>query len=296
MEANNIHFVYDSKRLQKAIAHLKRAYPFISVSSIGSSVLGNPIYELKMGNGAKKIHMNASFHANEWITTVTLMNLISSILFSFKNRVPFLGNDLRNTFNHIELSIVPMVNPDGVDLVLNGPPLKFREKMIKINQYNDDDFIHWKANIHGVDLNKQFPANWQEAAKIPAPQSPSFRDYPGIAPLTEPEAVAMANLVQSNHFDLLFAFHTQGEEFYWGYEGFEPPESFEMAMKLEQESGYKAVQNAGSHAGLKDWFIQEFRKPGFTLELGKGINPLPMSQFNKILRRAERLFLAGLFL
>jgi g-D-glutamyl-meso-diaminopimelate peptidase len=295
MEVFNSNFAYDSQQLDVAITNLKRTYPFISVRSIGCSVLGKPIHEIKIGKGTKKIHMNASFHANEWITTMILMRLISTYLFSFKAGFPIRGFDTKDLFRNIELSVVPMVNPDGVDLVLNGPPPKYREEIIKINQ-NSNDFIHWKANIRGVDLNKQFPANWGTALESAVPQEPSSRDFPGNAPLTEPEAIAMANLVKNNDFDLILAFHTQGEEFYWGYEGFEPPESAVMAMELERASGYKGIQYIGSHGGYKDWFIKEFRRPGFTIELGKGINPLPLSQFNKILKRAEGLFLTALCL
>ena len=37
-----------------------------------------------------------------------------------------------------------------------------------------------------------------------------------------------------------------------------------------------------SFAGYKDWFIQDYNKPGFTIEAGLGNNPLPISQFDKI--------------
>lgn len=295
MEDFKSNIAIDSQQLDAKIAKLKRTYPFISVCSIGSSVLGKPIHELKIGTGTKKIHMNASFHANEWITTMILMRLISNYLLSLKSGYPFSSLDTTAAFQNVELSVVPMVNPDGVDLVLNGPPPKYRERIIQINQ-NSDDFIHWKANIRGVDLNKQFPANWGTAPVGAVPEGPSYRDFPGSAPLTEPETIAMANLVKNNHFDVIFAFHTQGEEIYWGYEGFEPPESAGMAMELEWASGYKAIQYIGSHGGYKDWFIKEFKRPGFTIELGKGINPLPLSQFNKILKRAEEIFLTALCL
>lgn len=39
---------------------------------------------------------------------------------------------------------------------------------------------------------------------------------------------------------------------------------------------------ASSFAGYKDWFLQEYRRPGYTIEAGIGNNPLPISQFNEI--------------
>ena len=48
---------------------------------------------------------------------------------------------------------------------------------------------------------------------------------------------------------------------------------------LGHSNGYKPVKLRGSDAGYKDWFIQEFRKPGYTVEVGLGINPLPIDSF-----------------
>ncbi|WP_413308789.1 M14 family metallopeptidase [Bacillus sp. 1P10SD] len=279
--------------LIKTIHSLKKAYPFISVNIIGESVLGNSIHEIRIGRGKKKIHMNASFHANEWITTMVLMNLVNNYLLSLTNGSMIRGEKAFHSYEEIELSIVPMVNPDGVDLVLNGPPRELREDVIELNE-GSDEFVHWKANIRGIDLNNQFPANWDVCKRNKKPKSPAPRDFPGDSPLTEPEAIAMANLVKNNSFDYIIAFHTQGEEFYWGYEGLEPAVSEEMAKEFERVSGYRAIRYVNSHAGFKDWFIQEFKRPGFTMELGKGINPLPLSQFQKILKPSEEIFKAAL--
>ncbi|ULT55652.1 M14 family metallopeptidase [Neobacillus drentensis] len=283
----------DSKRLVKLIKNLTHIYPFIKVSKIGTSVLGNPIHELRIGKGYKKIHMNASFHANEWITTLVLMRLLNQYLLSITNEQSVKGKKATALYENVELSLVPMVNPDGVDLVLNGAPSHLRQEVIEINE-GSDDFIHWKANIRGIDLNNQFPANWDLCRKNKKPKTPASRDFPGIEPLTEPEAAAMEELARKNQFDLILAFHTQGEEFYWGYEGLEPPESELLAKEFEKVSGYRAIRYVNSHAGYKDWFIQEFHKPGFTLELGRGINPLPLSQFPRILKQASEIFFAAL--
>ena len=295
MEVRGSKLPFDSKSLLKQINTLKKLYPFINVKTIGTSVLGNPIQEIRIGKGLKKVHMNASFHANEWITTSILMNLVNLYLISLTNRSTIRGINTLNLYNDTELSLVPMVNPDGVDLVLNGPPTSRYHDLMKIND-GSTEFVHWKANIRGVDLNNQYPANWEIEQKRKVPKSPAPRDYPGQSSLTEPEAIAMAELVKSNQFDRVLAFHTQGEEFYWGYEGFEPPESEVLAKEFERVSGYKAIRNVDSHAGFKDWYIQEFKRPGFTIELGKGINPLPLSQFNEILQKAEGIFFASLYL
>ncbi len=286
----NYHFSALTEDIQK----LQDIYPFIKINQIGETVLGKPLQEIRFGKGQKKIQFNASFHANEWITSGVLMAILNHFLLALTNTKPIRGLTMMPLYQLVDLSIVPMVNPDGVDLVINGPTAEVREQVININR-GSDDFSGWKANIRGVDLNDQFPANW-ELEKERGEKEPSPRDYPGTAPLTEPESIAMAQLARKNHFNRMLAFHTQGEEIYWGYEGLEPPESEILANEFSRVSGYKAVQYIDSHAGYKDWFIQEFRKPGFTIEMGKGINPLPLSQFDEIFEEVLGIFLAAIYM
>lgn len=286
---------YNYERMTRDIFTLKEQFPFIRVESIGKSVQGKELYEIKLGKGSKKVHLNASFHANEWITSSILMAYLNTFLLSLTNSQPIRGLLAMPLYQSVDLSIVPMVNPDGVDLVVNGPPASLRDELIRMNE-GSLDFSGWKANIRGVDLNNQFPANWEIEKERKEAKAPAPRDYPGDAPLTEPEAQAMAQLAKNRNFDRLIAFHTQGREFYWGYEGLEPPESSGLAAEFARVSGYLPVQYIDSHAGYKDWFIQEFRKPGFTLELGYGVNPLPLSQFDTIYEEVLGIFLASLYM
>ena len=150
------------------------------------------------------------------------------------------------------------------------------------------NFHIWKLiNSTGVDLNLQFPAGWDEARKIKFSQgfiSPAPRDFVGFAPLTEPEALALYNFTLRHHFRLILAYHTQGKEIYWQFQNYAPKESITIGNQFSQISGYTLadVPYNSSFAGYKDWFLQEYRKPGFTIEAGIGINPLPISQFNEI--------------
>lgn len=86
--------------------------------------------------------------------------------------------------------------------------------------------------------------------------------------------------------DLVLSVHTQGKEIYWSFMDYEVPGSRELGEKLAQVSGYTLTEPAAisSYAGYKDWFIKEFRRPGYTIEAGSGINPLPLSQFDEIYR------------
>lgn len=48
--------------------------------------------------------------------------------------------------------------------------------------------------------------------------------------------------------------------------------------------------------GYKDWFIQIYNRPGYTIEAGLGENPLPISQFDKIYKDNIGILILGAIL
>lgn len=274
---------------------LQLAYPFIQIDSIGSTVLGHSIPVVRIGRGIKEVHYNGSFHANEWITTLLLMKFIEVYAKAYITGESIGSFNIKSLYDNTTLYIVPMVNPDGVQLVhekINKCTTAYADAVL-INR-GSQDFSGWKANIRGVDLNDQYPAHWETEVARRAAMAPSPQNYPGPAPLSEPESRAMAEFTMAHNFRLVSAFHTQGEEIYWGYRGLEPNESQQVVNRFTEVSGYRAVRYVESDAGYKDWFIQEWRRPGFTVECGRGINPLPISQFWEIWNKVIGIFLVGL--
>ena len=140
-----------------------------------------------------------------------------------------------------------------------------------------------------MDLNLQYPAGWLKAREIKFRQGytkPAPRDYVGRAPLSQRETVALARYTEAVDPDLVLAFHTQGREIYWQFGDIPVPGARELGEEFARVSGYTLADTpyASSFAGYKDWFIQDFGRPGFTIECGEGENPLPVSQFGEIYR------------
>ena len=285
----NINYTYDVMR--RNISNPKERYPFLEIGNIGYSVLGKPIPYIKVGDGEKEVMYNASFHANEWITSVVLMKFIEDFCRAYEENENIYGYNVREIFNSTSIYIIPMVNPDGVDLVTGAVPENssiYENYRYLARNYPGITFPSgWKANFNGVDLNLQFPAGWELARQKKFEQGytmPGPRDYVGEGPLTEPEALAIYNFTFNHLFRLILAYHTQGEVIYWKYRNFLPPESYYIGNLFSAASGYSLdlTPPESASAGYKDWFISEFNRPGYTIEAGFGQNPLPISQFDQI--------------
>ena len=114
----NIDYTYDV--LERDIQGLQARYPFMEVGVAGSSVLGRNLYYLRLGTGPNQYFYNGAHHALEWITAPVLMKFIEDFLKAYTQGTTLDNYNPRSIWNTSSIYIVPMVNPDGIDLVLNG--------------------------------------------------------------------------------------------------------------------------------------------------------------------------------
>jgi g-D-glutamyl-meso-diaminopimelate peptidase len=294
----DIDYTYDI--LERQIQGLRVRYPFIEVGVAGYSVMGKSLYYIRLGRGTNQVSYNGSHHANESITTPLLMKFIENLARAYSVGGSIRGYSIPDIWNRSSIYIIPMVNPDGVDLVNYWPNYTnpVYQQAAQLNQTGLPLPRVWKANIRGVDLNLNYPAEWEREKQAEIEQGitgPAPRDFGGSAPLSEPESRAMYDFTRQRNFRLVIAYHTQGEVIYWQFENLAPPESLTIANLFSRVSGYAAVGGTGeaAYAGYKDWFIQDYRRPGFTIEVGRGANPVPVSQFPTIYRQNEEIMLLG---
>lgn len=270
---------------------MRMRYPFIGVEEFGRSVMGKPLVAFSIGKGEAQAFYNSAHHANEWITVPIVMKFMENYLNAYINKSTIYGRSAENLYNNATLYIAPMVNPDGVDLV-NGAidmgSTYYSEARRIADNYPAVRFPSgWKANIVGTDLNLNYPAGWETAREVKFAQgwvSPAPRDYVGTAPLSAPESRAVYEFTQRHDFRITLSYHTQGQVIYWKYQDIEPPRGYEIGTELAQVSGYLLddVPFESGNAGYKDWFILTYNRPGYTVEAGRGVNPLPLSQFGSI--------------
>ena len=142
---------YTSDFLDMNIFSMQVVYPFLEFGTIGQSTLGKPIRYIRFGKGNREVFYNASFHANEWINSPLLMKFLEILSKSYVNNLNVFGYPAKYLFETTSLYIVPMVNPDGVDLVTGNYPddSQIVQNTKRISQnYPDIPYPNgWKANI-----------------------------------------------------------------------------------------------------------------------------------------------------
>lgn len=284
-----IQYTYDILMLN--IKSLLNKYTFLSSGSIGDSVMDKEIPYIKLGNGPKQLLYVAGTHANEWICCPLLMKFIEDYSLAYSTGTKIFEKFAKDIYDAATIYILPMLNPDGIDLVtgvLNKNSSEYLNAREIARDYPNIRFPDgWKANIQGIDLNLQFPALWDQAKQIKYSQgyiTYAPRDFVGSAPLEAIESVALYDFTINHKFELMLTYHSQGEVIYWKFLDYNPPKAFNIGEEFSRLSGY-ALQDtpyASSFAGFKDWFIQTYNLPGYTMEVGLGTNPLPISQFDII--------------
>lgn len=282
-----------SQSCENMILQLTRTYPFCRSELLTRTAFQRPVRTLVIGNGPRKVIYSAAHHANEWITSLVLLKFAEELAEAIQSGGTLFDRDAKTIQETATIYMVPMMDPDGVDLVvgeITEGNIQYDLARRLAQDYPAIPFPDgWKANLLGVDLNLNYPAGWLQAREIKFSQgftTPGPRDYVGRAPLNQFETKALAGYTEFIDPELVLAYHSQGKEIYWSFQDYEVPGARELGEEFARVSGYTLTEPAfnSSFAGYKDWFIQNFRKPGYTIEVGQGVNPLPLEQFDEIYR------------
>lgn len=291
MQRIHTNAAYTYELFMEDLCILIGAFPCIESGTAGYSVLGKPIPFLRFGQGKRKLLLTGAHHGKEWITTMLNMAIAETLcqLYSEKKRMGEI--DLVAYFDTHTIYMLPMVNPDGVNLCIRGLtedlPAFIRSRLIGMNGGSSDFIGKWQANIRGVDLNHNYDALFEKGRTMAFAKGiygPCSSQYSGEHPESEPETQAVTSFTRAIKPDIVIAYHSQGEEIFYSFNGTCARGAQSLAQTLADATGYQLSVADGitDCSGYKDWVINQFSIPAYTIEVGKGENPLPLSQFEKI--------------
>ena len=285
---------------KKYITALNTKYKCLELTTCGKSVLNKDIFSFVIGQGSRSVVYVGGTHGLEWLTSLVLLRFTERLANACEGNSLLADFDVKSILAGRRLIIIPELNPDGIEIAIRGAEACGSLKDIN-SEICNGDFSLWSANANGVDINHNFNADWyalREMEMQAGINSPSPRRYGGAFPESEPETRAIVRLCRNIDVDMLVALHSQGEEIYYEYGKSTPQKSLHIAKMLSALTDYTLVKNQGlcSSGGLKDWFIEEFKRPAFTVEIGKGKNPLPVEDVDKIYERLEAMLVVGMML
>lgn len=225
---------------------------------VGYSMLGTPIYGVHLGSyEGNQLLVEGSIHAREYITSLLIVE-----------QVKYYATQNING----GMYFIPLSNPDGVRLVLDGsdsincPQLK--HYLDYLNGGNSD-FSQWKANANAVDLNVNFDADWGGGSQnvfCPAPAN-----FVGFYPNSEREVNALREFTLKNQPNITISYHTKGEVIYYGFTGLTPAQlsrDYDIAKNISDVTGYEIIRTSNSTGGYSDWVSRTLGVPAYTIEVG----------------------------
>lgn len=286
---------YTYRERQAVIDYLCEKYNFIKRYTIGKSCMGKSITALKIGNSRSYSLITAATHGSERITSNVLLMFIEDLCKAITLGKSIEGVNVRKGVLGRGVIFVPCVNPDGCDISLLGKSA-CGHRALEFSNLCRGDFKKWNANARGVDINHNFDAGWEILRKKEISLGivgPGPTRYGGIRPHSEPETNALVDLCRNTNIRHVLSLHSQGEVIYWTYGNKIPNKARGMAEIMATTSGYAldVPVDIATGGGFKDWFIKEFTRPGFTVEIGKGKNPLPANEAYKIYKQIRELLM-----
>ncbi len=290
----------DFNTRENLLNKLCKEYPDINKKTLTKSLCGREIEILEIGLQDNPIIFVGAFHGMEWLTSTVLIKLAAKLADCLRTSNSISNINVKDFIKKRGVVIIPCLNPDGVEISLNGykSANEYSKLVYKLSNGNTEK---WQANARGVDLNHNFDAGWYELHKLENQKgiiSASPTRYGGEAPESESETKALADLCREKSFKQAIALHSQGEEIYWKYGNFIPERSELIARVMAESSGYKLAEpeQLATGGGFKDWFITYFKRPAFTIEIGLGKNPLPKTDFDNIYNKIEEMLILSIIL
>lgn len=231
-----------------------------SVETIGQSLEGRPLQALRIrGKGKRKFGMvvDGGLHAREWIAMMVSTCVADRLIRGYDS-----DPRLRRFVDRAELVVVPVANPDGY-----------------VHSWERDRY--WRKNrrgSHGVDLNRNFGYAWGGDGSSSNPASQVYR---GEAPFSEPEAVALRDLMRREDIAAHIDFHSYGQLLLhpWSYTRDHARDhkrltklakGMEKAIRAEHGKRYTLMpaQSLYPAAGtMMDWAYGERQASSFVIEL-----------------------------
>jgi predicted deacylase len=253
--------------------------PRIRVYSIGKTYAQRDLWCIEFQGDSykkgsdKKLLIFGGMHSIEWTSVETPMRLAEYLAKRIEK-----GESMKST-----VYIIPLMNPDGFNYMQVIPD--FFGKTRKNREYPASEKSP-KVYMQGVDLNRNFPVGWEFG-----PANKLSYYYRGPKPFSEPESIALRDLVELIHPDFAISVHAPGKnvQYSWSYtlKPLNDPAFIELCRTFAAKVGNKYKAEEDSHNSLKsgsevDWLYGAEKIWAFRLEVGRDLDDIELPEYPDI--------------
>lgn len=275
---------YSSFEIKKIIADLRGRYPFSEWTPIGKTVAGRDIPALIIGTGTDYTVLQSGADPAFRLGTLLLLRFAEELCQSVITGRELCGVNIRKAMFRRGVIILPTLNPDGVEIAQRGE-IGCGYMSGKISQMCGGEYSKWRANLRGVELAGNFKGNFEQLTQrdtgFENSGQPNFCGFYGYRPESEPETVALANLIHKKPTRGFLELAAPGNSVWYGGGETPPPGSAKMAQVLASVAGFSVTPPVGrSGAEICDYYARETGQPGFCVKLGEKQNIPQVSGLN----------------
>ena len=285
---------YGYDTFKSNVAALCKKYPSLLKSvAFGKSAFGRDLLSIVLGNenSSNKVVIVGGMGGSEYGISILLTKQIET--YCARSNDKYRGAAYRDIFANCAIYFVPMLNPDGVEININGlasVPEKSKNFVKEIYDYSVSakllnsalGFKNWNSNGQGVDLNKNFGIGTVASQKIQSRSASS--GYPSIGTADQPETKALCEYIKKSSFSSMLVYAGTGNliDWYFGQNAC-LQESVNISSDIAALSGYTVLSNGQSKANcayvsLMGWFLSEFDRPAFNVSVGNREENTAMTQ------------------
>lgn len=250
------HFPYTYRRTLCAVKQLVCRYRgLLRLGETGSSEQGRNIPCLVLGTGRRKVILLGSIHGREYVTTGYLLRCVEEYVLNFQKGEMYGEFDLQSVLREFSFYILPLSNPDSVEIALGRALPSF--KGVDFCAYT------YKNNGRNVNLNANFPFEWQAVPK--ERQGGSFA-------ASEKETRFIVSLCEKHCFEKALSFHTRGGCIYWrdSVNGCIPTDrecAESISARCNLELCPVTADKKDCAGGFENWFRCKYNRVAMCVEL-----------------------------
>lgn len=218
---------HDAAATDEALRALAARSPWAQRIEIGRSRQGRPLVALRIvtpdaaaREAALPVLLAGAHHGDELAASAQVLDAAEQIVIALLD--PAADPALREWLARLEVWLVPMVNPDGIETFLRVSGHGGRKNRRPFESFGAGTAAGTCATggcevAAGVDLNRNFPFRWGALGELASAADPLSPYHRGDRPGSEPETQAMMRLAEHLRPIAALSYHTVATAILWPY-------------------------------------------------------------------------------